>query len=47
MKVVSLENCTTFILVEFEVFRRNLENAAKVPEEQGMTRGLTRVLASV
>jgi hypothetical protein len=46
-KLCPSKNWTTFILVEFEVFRLNLENAAKVAEWQGVTRGLTRVLARV
>jgi hypothetical protein len=33
MKVVSLDKRTTFILVDFEVFSWNLENAAKVMED--------------
>jgi hypothetical protein len=42
---------TTFVLGEFEVFRRNLENAAKVPADMdGSTRSqgfLSRVLTKV
>jgi hypothetical protein len=29
----ALPNCTTFPLGDFEVFRKNLENAAKVPAD--------------
>jgi hypothetical protein len=46
-KLCPSKNWTTFILVEFEVFRWNSENAAKVLEGQGVTRGLTRILARV
>jgi hypothetical protein len=46
-KLCPSKKWTTFILVEFEVFRWNLENATKVPEWQGVTRGLTRVQARV
>jgi hypothetical protein len=42
---------TTFVLGEFEVFRENLENAAKVPADMdGSTRSqgfLSRVLTKV
>jgi hypothetical protein len=40
MKVVFLEKCTTFVLGEFEMFRENSENAAKVPAD---TSGSKRV----
>jgi hypothetical protein len=33
MKVVLPEKLDNFYIVEFEVFRWNLENAAKVPED--------------
>jgi hypothetical protein len=46
-----LTNCTTFPLGDFEVFRKNLENAAKVPADMdGSTRSqgfLSRVLTKV
>jgi hypothetical protein len=35
MKVVFPKKYTTFVLGEFEVFRENLENAAKVPADAG------------
>jgi hypothetical protein len=35
MKVVSLDKIHNFVLGEFEVFRENLENAAKVPADTG------------
>jgi hypothetical protein len=31
---------TTFVLGEFEVFRENLENAAKVPADMGGQQGV-------
>jgi hypothetical protein len=46
-KVVSLEKLTTFILEDFEVFRRNLENAAKVLEEVRRHWGFDQPLTSV
>jgi hypothetical protein len=46
-KVVSHETTTTFILADFEVLKRNLENAPKVLEIgmdiRGFDQGLTRV----
>jgi hypothetical protein len=42
-KLCSSKNWTTFILVEFEVFRWNLENAAKVPEDIHRRQWLSRV----
>jgi hypothetical protein len=39
MKSVSLNKTHNFVLGEFEVFRENLENAAKVPADiDGSTR---------
>jgi hypothetical protein len=34
-----MKNYTTFVLGEFEVFRENLENAAKVPADIGGSKG--------
>jgi hypothetical protein len=34
-----MKNYKTFILGEFEVFRQNLENAAKVPGDIGGSKG--------
>jgi hypothetical protein len=46
-KVVFLETRKTFILADFEVFKRNLENVPKVLEigmdTRGFDQGLTRV----
>jgi hypothetical protein len=39
-----LKNYTTLLLGYFEVFRRILENAAKVLERLGMSKGLSRGL---
>jgi hypothetical protein len=36
----SKKKYTTFILGEFEVFRENLENAAKVPADTGRSKGV-------
>jgi hypothetical protein len=38
-----MENYTTFILGEFEVFRENFENTAKVPADTGGSKGVQRV----
>jgi hypothetical protein len=38
---------TTFVLGEFEVFRGNLENAAKVPTDTGGSKGVKGVLSGV
>jgi hypothetical protein len=46
-KLCPLTNCTTFILGEFEVFRWNLENAAKVLGDIGGSKGLSGVLTRV
>jgi hypothetical protein len=35
-----MKNYTTFVLGEFEVFRRNWENAAKVPGDMEGQRGV-------
>jgi hypothetical protein len=35
-----MKNYTTFVLGEFEVFRENLENAAKVPGDIGGLKGV-------
>jgi hypothetical protein len=35
-----MKNYTTFVLGEFEVFRENLENAAKVPGDIGGSKGV-------
>jgi hypothetical protein len=43
-KVVSLETTNNFILADFEVFRRNLENAPKFLETGMDIKGLARVL---
>jgi hypothetical protein len=43
----SPKNWTTFILGDFGVFKWNLENAAKVPEDAQGQRGLTRVLTKL
>jgi hypothetical protein len=43
-KLCPSKNWTTYILGDFEVFRWNLENAAKVLEEVQRQRGLTGVL---
>jgi hypothetical protein len=40
MKVLFYENNTTFVLGEFEVFRENLGNAAKVPGDIGGSKGV-------
>jgi hypothetical protein len=34
-----MRNCTTFVLDEFEVFKRNLEDVAKVLEGLGVSKG--------
>jgi hypothetical protein len=38
---------TTFVLGEFEVFRRNLENVAKVPVDTGGSKGVKGFLSGV
>jgi hypothetical protein len=38
---------TTFLLGEFEVFRENLENTAKVPAATGESKGVQGVLSGV
>jgi hypothetical protein len=38
-----MKNYTTFVLGEFEVFRRNLENATKVPGDKGGSKGVQGV----
>jgi hypothetical protein len=38
-----LTKYTTFVLGEFEVFRENLENAAKVPADTGGSKGVPGV----
>jgi hypothetical protein len=38
-----MKNYTTFVLGEFEVFRRNLENAAKVSADTGGSKGVQGV----
>jgi hypothetical protein len=43
-KLCPSTNCTTFTLEEFEVFRRNMESAAKVLEWTWMSMGLGRGL---
>jgi hypothetical protein len=35
-----MKNYTTFVLGEFEVFRENLENAAKVLADTGGSKGV-------
>jgi hypothetical protein len=35
-----MKNYTTFVLEEFEVFRSNLENVAKVPDDIGGSKGV-------
>jgi hypothetical protein len=35
-----MKNYTTFVLGEFEVFRRNLENAVKVLDDIGGSKGV-------
>jgi hypothetical protein len=47
MKVMSLDKYTTFLLGEFEVFRGNLENAAKVPADTGGSKRSQGVLSEV
>jgi hypothetical protein len=51
MKMCPSTKYTTFVLGEFEVFRENLENAAKVPaDKDGSTRSqgfLSGVLTKV
>jgi hypothetical protein len=42
-KLCPWKNWTTFILRDFEVFRRNLENMAKLPEDVQRHKGLSRV----
>jgi hypothetical protein len=42
-KLCPSKNWTTFILVDFEVFRWNLENAAKVPEDVHRHQGFSWV----
>jgi hypothetical protein len=39
-----MKKYTTFVLGEIEMFRRNLENVAKVLERFKGVKGLTRVL---
>jgi hypothetical protein len=38
-----MKNHTTFLLGEFEVFRENLENAAKVLDDTGGSKGVQGV----
>jgi hypothetical protein len=40
---VPRQKYTTFVLGEFEVFRENLENAAKVPTDTGGSKGIQGV----
>jgi hypothetical protein len=44
MKVVSLDKIHNFTLGDFEVFRWNLENAAKVLGNTGGSKGVQGVL---
>jgi hypothetical protein len=38
-----VKNYTTFVLGEFEVFRENFENEAKVPDDTGGSKGVQGV----